>query len=333
MSSFRKEFNIKFLKKVIDKRYYDQPELRKIKKKIFLRQLDQIYMESSEKETSGRYLSEREQIRWSRQLQNPLINQNKIKKTKVSVFGLGGIGSNVLMNLVYSGVNNLVLVDHDKVELSNLNRQTLYTPKEIGDLKTKCAKERLLEINSEIKIETHNLEIEYPKELELLKINDADYSKRIAYIDSIISKSDIVVNAMDYKGAPYLINDLCVKNQKPFYWGGINFFLGEIYNFSYLKRTPCLRDIFSSEDFLEEQSFLRYKEPKQNRKKGYDLGTIAITTGSLISNLILLDINDIDHHSYGKYIIYDNYNFEIKKIPICNIQTCPCKKYMGKNNK
>lgn len=189
MSSFRKEFNIKFLKKVGDKRYNDQPKLRKVKKKIFLRQLDQIYMESSEKKSSGRYLSEVEQIRWSRQLQNPLINQNKIKKTKVSVFGLGGIGSNVLMNLVYSGVNNFVLIDHDKVEISNLNRQTLYTPKEIGDLKTKCAKERLLEINSEIKIETHNLEIEYPKELELLKINDADYSQRIAYIDSIISKN------------------------------------------------------------------------------------------------------------------------------------------------
>lgn len=124
-----------------------------------------------------------------------------------------------------------------------------------------------------------------------------------------------------------------MKNQKPFYWGGINFFLGEIYNFSYLKKTPCLREIFSSEDFLEEQSFLRYKEPKQNHKKGYDLGTIAITTGSLISNLILLDINDLDHHSYGKFIIYDNYNFEIIKIPICNIQTCPCKKCIGKNNK
>jgi len=330
MSSFGKEFNIKFLKKVIDKRYKDQPELAKIKKKLFLRQFNQFSKDSEDKKNDIKSLNSTEKERWSRQLENPILNQKKIKETKVCVFGLGGIGTNVLLNLIYSGVSDFIIIDYDKIELSNLNRQTLYTPNEIESFKTVSVKKRLKQINSESNIEIHNLEIDYPKEIELLKTDRNKYSERINLIDSIISKSDIIINAVDLKGAPYLINDLCVKNQKPFLWGAINFFLGEIYFFCPSKKTPCLREIFNSKEILNKNSFLRYKEPQHKAKFGYNLGAVAIITGSLISNLILLDINDINHHSYGHNIIYDAYNFEIRKIPINSIETCQCKKYFKK---
>ncbi|MFO7795284.1 MAG: HesA/MoeB/ThiF family protein [Promethearchaeati archaeon] len=327
MMNSKKQFKIKFINKILDKRYKNQPDLKSVKKKLFLRQIEQISNDLKNKEIDINSLSSIEQTRWSRQLQNPLLNQKKIKDAKITVFGLGGIGTNVLMNLVYSGVSNFYIIDYDKVELSNLNRQTLYTPKDIGKPKTESTQEKLLEINPEIKIEKYNIELNYPKDLELLEISSNEYPENVVRINSIISESDYVINAMDYKGAPYLINDLCVKNRKSFYWGGINYFLGETYSYSPSKRTPCLRDIFASKDIFDTIPFLRYKTQNKGDKYGYSLGLVAIIIGSIMSNLIIFDINDIDYGLHGCFLIYDAHNIEIIKVPIKKLNTCLCNKY------
>ena len=155
---FKQEFNIKLLKRLMDLRYHKQAMLKEIKTQLLIRQINYnkiINQELRNQDNSS--LSPLERKRWSRQISHIVINQKKIKEARVVVFGVGGIGSNALMGLIYSGVHNFKIIDFDIVELSNLNRQTLYTPDDIGSLKIEMAKKRLLEINPHITVEIYNI--------------------------------------------------------------------------------------------------------------------------------------------------------------------------------
>ena len=80
--------------------------------------------------------------------------QARLRSSKVTVLGLGGLGSFVALSLVSAGVGDVLLVDYDNVELSNLNRQVLYTSSDIGRLKTEAAAERLAAVNPHVRLET-----------------------------------------------------------------------------------------------------------------------------------------------------------------------------------
>ncbi|TFF99387.1 MAG: HesA/MoeB/ThiF family protein [Promethearchaeota archaeon] len=318
------KLNIKILDKILKLRYEKQPKLRKIKKKLLSRQIaykDIIDQESRNYDND--LLDETEKSRWDRQIRHPLINQMKIKNAKIVVFGCGGIGSNVLLGLVYAGVYNFKILDFDKINYSNLNRQTLYTPKDVNNLKIDKAKERLSKINPEVKVDTFNMEIYYPLDQDIYKIEEKNYSKEVLLIDNLIKWADYIVIALDYFGSPYLINDLCIKNKKPFYWGGVNHFLGDLFNYDPNNNSACLRCIFGKTDFINKTQFLRYKT-KEDSFKGVNLGTTVIVTGNLISELIIRDICSIKNPFHGNYLIYDAYNFEIINIPIERDSNCIC---------
>ena len=115
-------------------------------------------------------------------------NLDKLKKSKVAIFGLGGVGSYVLEALARVGVSNFVLVDNDKVSISNINRQLIATYDTVGKLKVDVTKDRILSINKNAKIETYNI---------FFDINNADMiDESIDYIvdaiDSVNSKIDLV---------------------------------------------------------------------------------------------------------------------------------------------
>ena len=115
----------------------------------------------------------------------------KLKKTKVAIFGIGGVGSFVVEGLVRSGVQNLILVDHDKVDITNLNRQIIATTKTIGKYKVEVAKERILEINPDAQVEIYK-EFFMPESKEILDEN-IDYI--VDAIDTITAKIELVVRA------------------------------------------------------------------------------------------------------------------------------------------
>ena len=79
----------------------------------------------------------------------------KLNKAKVAIFGIGGVGSFVVEGLVRAGVGNFILVDDDKICLTNLNRQLIATHKTVGKYKVEVAKERILEINPNAKVEIY----------------------------------------------------------------------------------------------------------------------------------------------------------------------------------
>ena len=167
--------------------------MKKIKTGFLLRQNSYNQLINQEERNKGNSsLSTKDKKRWARQLQHGLINQKKIRNARVVVFGVGGIGSNVLMGLIYSGVFNYMIIDFDKVELSNLNRQTLYTPEDVNKLKIEKAKERLLKINRNINIKSFNIQINYPKKCNIFDLIESEYPSEISKINKIVKIINIL---------------------------------------------------------------------------------------------------------------------------------------------
>jgi len=136
--------------------------------------------------------------------------QLKLSKAKVLVIGAGGLGCPILQYLVASGIGNIGIADHDVASLSNLQRQILFSVSDIGKSKAIQAKEKLLAMNPDIKIEIFN--------------------KKITNLNSlkIIENYDIIVDATDNFKARYTINDACVLLEKPLVFGAIFQYEGQV---------------------------------------------------------------------------------------------------------
>ena len=115
----------------------------------------------------------------------------KLNKAKVAIFGIGGVGSYVVEGLVRAGVENFILVDDDKVCLTNLNRQIIATRKTIGKYKVEVAKERILEINPNAKVETYQ-EFFMPESKEIID-ETVDYI--VDCVDTVTAKIELVIRA------------------------------------------------------------------------------------------------------------------------------------------
>ena len=115
----------------------------------------------------------------------------KLNKSKVAIFGIGGVGSFVVEGLVRAGVENFILVDNDKICLTNLNRQLIATHKTIEKSKVEVAKERILEINPNAKVETYQ-EFFMPESKELL---DETVGYIVDSVDTVTAKIELVVRA------------------------------------------------------------------------------------------------------------------------------------------
>lgn len=115
----------------------------------------------------------------------------KLQKAKVAVFGIGGVGSFVVEGLVRAGIGNFILVDDDKICLTNLNRQLISTRKTIGRPKVEVAKERILEINPNAKVEIYQ-EFFMPDSKEILD-DSVDYV--VDAVDTVTAKIELVIRA------------------------------------------------------------------------------------------------------------------------------------------
>ncbi len=172
-------------------------------------------------------LSKRELARYERQLILPewgKEGQRKLKKSKVLVAGAGGLGSTVLTYLAIAGVGKIRIIDSDKVELSNLNRQVLYSDSDIGKKKAVCAGERLESLNPYIQIEAIDEVITENNVFELV----ADY---------------LIVDALDNLPTRHLLNSVAVKRNLPLFHGAVHGLEGRATTIIPGK-TPCLRCLY-----------------------------------------------------------------------------------------
>ena len=129
----------------------------------------------------------------------------KLKDSKVAVFGLGGVGSFVCEGLARSGVGNFVLVDFDKVDESNINRQLIATVKTIGMHKVDLMRERILEINPEAKVEVHR---EFYMADSTSDIITEDLSYAVDCVDTIMAKIAVICKCDNFRMPP------CQNNEK-----------------------------------------------------------------------------------------------------------------------
>ena len=118
----------------------------------------------------------------------------KLKNAKVAVFGLGGVGSFVCEGLARSGIGNFVLVDFDKVDESNINRQIIATTKTIGRNKVDVMKERILDINPDANVEIHN---EFYLADSTSNIINEDWSYVVDCVDTIMAKIAIICKSKE----------------------------------------------------------------------------------------------------------------------------------------
>ena len=138
--------------------------------------------------------------RYSRQIQLPEIGidgQKKLTGAKVLIVGVGGLGCSVAQHLVASGVGYIGLLDFDRVDISNLNRQILFSEADEGRYKVEVAKEALLKINDQVHIRSYQEHLSFETALDLFP----DY--------------DIIIDGTDNFQTKYLINDACVLTNKP----------------------------------------------------------------------------------------------------------------------
>lgn len=152
--------------------------------------------------------------------------QQQLKKGKVLCVGAGGLGTAALQYLAAAGVGHIGIVDFDKVELSNLQRQILYTVHDIGKLKVNVARERLLALNPHIEIAAFATALTAENVLEILQ------------------EYDVIIDATDNFAARYLINDACFHLKKPDVFACILRFVGQCTVFTASKESPCYRCLF-----------------------------------------------------------------------------------------
>ncbi|OIO36861.1 MAG: molybdenum cofactor biosynthesis protein MoeB [Candidatus Omnitrophica bacterium CG1_02_46_14] len=174
-------------------------------------------------------LTQDEILRYSRHLIMPEVGvegQEKLKAAKVLLIGTGGLGSPAALYLAAAGVGTLGLVDFDKVDFSNLQRQIIHSTNSVNQPKVESAQKRLAEINPNVKVVAYN---------EMLTKDN---------VQRILKDYEMVLDGTDNFQTRYLVNDACVFAKKPFVYGSIFRFDGQATVF-YPGKGPCYRCLFA----------------------------------------------------------------------------------------
>ena len=241
-------------------------------------------------------------IRYSRQiiLKNiGIIGQKKIINSKVLIVGAGGLGCPIADLLTRSGIGLIGVIDFDKVSLSNIHRQTLYTSKDIGKYKVKVLKKKLNLINKEVKVKIYNK-----------KADDKN-------LKNIINKYDVVVDGSDNFKTKFLLNKFSLKFKKKLVVGAISKFDGHIFTFDFNKKNiPCLKCFYETEP---SDQFL-------NCESEGILGSTASIVGSIQANEVLKIILGIGKNLKSNIFILDFLNLNFRKVLFKKRKNCICKK-------
>lgn len=156
-------------------------------------------------------------------------DQAKLGKHKILVIGLGGLGNPLVLYLTSSGIGNLVLVERDIVDITNLPRQVIFNEEDIGRRKLSVIKEKIMSMNSDIGIEGYS---------EMLTKDNADEIMQI-------TNPNILVDCSDNLETRYLINELAIRYKKPLISAAVTAYHGHIYKFlPYEVGYPCYHCLF-----------------------------------------------------------------------------------------
>ena len=222
-----------------------------------------------------------------------ISGQKRIKNSRVLIIGMGGLGCPLLTYLASAGVGNLGIIDHDKVEISNLNRQTLFNLSDIGKFKVVQAKMKIDKIFRALKVR---------------KFTEKIVKKNIR---KILKDYEIICDGTDNFDTRYLINDECKKNKKILISAAINKFDGQVFKFNFKKKGPCLRC------FMPER-------PEQENNCGSDgiFSPVAGILGSLQANEVLKTILNLKDDLNNNILLFNALKSSLRKIKITSNPSC-----------
>ncbi len=242
-------------------------------------------------------LSRDEVQRYSRHLMLPevgLAGQRKLKAASALIVGTGGLGSPISLYLAAAGIGRIGLVDFDAVEVSNLQRQVIHGTSSLGQPKVLSARQRLLEINPQIQVEA------------CLEVFSAENAERLAV------GYDVLVDGTDNFPTRYLLNDLAFFQGKPYIYGSVFRFEGQVSTFD-ARIGPCYRCLFP-------------EPPPPGLLPGCStggvLGAIPGTIGTLQATEVIKVILGIGSPLIGRLLLYDGLEGSFQPIGLRKNPNC-----------
>jgi adenylyltransferase/sulfurtransferase len=239
-----------------------------------------------------------ELLRYSRHLILPevgLSGQRRLKASSVLVVGAGGLGSPLLLYLAAAGMGRIGIVDDDRVEETNLQRQVLYGRSSLGRSKLQAARERLSDLNPYVRIETWESRLTSDNALEIIK------------------RYDVVADGSDNFPTRYLVNDACVLLGKPNVYGSIFRFEGQASVF-HAGRGPCYRCL--------------YPEPPPpglvpSCAEGGVLGVLPGVIGLIQAIEIFKLLLDLGETLVGRILLFDALAMRFRELSLKKNPACP----------
>ncbi|HEX4722982.1 MAG TPA: adenylyltransferase/sulfurtransferase MoeZ [Pseudonocardiaceae bacterium] len=236
-------------------------------------------------------LTKEEIARYSRHLIIPDVGvdgQKRLKNAKVLVVGAGGLGSPALLYLAAAGVGTLGIVEFDVVDESNLQRQVIHGQSDIGRPKAESARDSIAEINPFVRVNLHQTHLSSENALDIFR----DY--------------DLIVDGTDNFATRYLVNDAAVLLGKPYVWGSIFRFEGQVSVF-WEEHGPQYRDL--------------YPEPPPpgmvpSCAEGGVLGVLCASIGSIMVTEAIKLVTGIGETLLGRLMVYDALEMTYRTIKI-----------------
>ncbi len=226
--------------------------------------------------------------RYNRQLILPEFGieaQQKLLNAKLLVVGCGGLGSPVLLYLAAAGVGNITLIDADVVEISNLQRQILFDTNDVGKHKAAAAKQKLEALNPDCKITAH---------IGLLTVEN---------VHDILSNVDLAIDCTDNFESRYALNDACVLQNKPWVYGSVYQFEGQVAVFNHEVNTVKI-------DYRDLWPFSPDPNSVPTCTEGGVLGVLPGMIGTLQANEAIKLITGIGSTFSGKLFTLNALNFD-----------------------
>lgn len=221
--------------------------------------------------------------------------QHRLRQSKVLCVGAGGLGSPALLYLAAAGVGQIGIMDHDRVERSNLGRQVLYTERDIGKRKVDSAKTAL---------QAHNPFNQYTIYPNRFTQDHAD----------LIAQYDVIIDAVDNFASRYLLNDACFKHQKPLVSGSVLRFQGQCSVFHH-EGGPCLRCLYPTPPSAAESP---------NCADAGVLGVLPGILGTVQATEVIKLILGEGETLAGRLLTVDALSMQFKSFEIQKDPACPC---------
>ena len=224
-----------------------------------------------------------------------LEGQKKLAEAKVFVVGAGGLGSPVLLYLAAAGIGTIGIIDDDRVDISNLQRQVLHRTEDVGRLKVESAKEQLLALDPNLTI------VEHEERLNPENVID------------MFTGWDIVVDGTDNIPTRYLIDDACHLLSIPWVYGSIHRFEGQVSFFS-TKENRRYRDLFPE---APPASAL------QNCAEAGVFGVLPGVIGSIQATEVIKYIVGMESSLIGRLLLYDAESMTMQSLRFDALETTP----------